>query len=51
VEAVEQVLAEPAGFDVGEEVAVGRRDQPDIDLDRALAADRLDSPSWIARSS
>ena len=41
-EPVEQVLAEPAGADLVLEVAVGRRDDPDVDLLRLRAADAAD---------
>ena len=42
VEAVEQVLAELAGLDEFDQVLVGRRDEADVDLDRAARADRID---------
>ncbi len=42
VEAVEQVLAEPAALDQFDQVLVGRRDQADVDLDRTAGADRVD---------
>ena len=39
---IEQVLAEAAGFDVGDQVAIGGRNEPHVDLDRLARADRLD---------
>ena len=42
VEAVEEILAERAGLDRGLEVAVGRRDQPEVDAYRPRAADALE---------
>ena len=42
VEAEVQVVAEAAARHVGLEVAVARRDDPDIDLDRLAAADAVD---------
>ena len=42
MQAVEQVVAEATLLHVGDQVAVGRGDQPDIDLDRLARADRLD---------
>ena len=42
VEAIEQILAEQAVLDLLEEVAVGGRDQPDVDPDRRAGADRID---------
>ena len=42
VEAVEQVLAELAALDEFDQVLVRRRDEPEIDLDRALGADGVD---------
>ena len=42
VEAIEQILAEPAALDEFDQVLVGRRDQPEVDLDRPARADRID---------
>ena len=42
VEAIEQVLAEPARLHEFDQVLVGRRDQADVDLDRPARADRID---------
>ena len=42
MQAVEQVFAEAAVLHVGDQVAVGRGDQPHVDLDRLARADRLD---------
>ena len=42
VEAVVEVLAELAVLDQLDHVAVGRRDQAEVDLDRLLGADRID---------
>ena len=42
VQAIEQVFAEAAGFDVGDQVAIGGRDDADVDLDQLAGADRLD---------
>src|SRR5512135_226499 len=42
VEAIVQVLAEPAGVDLVEQVAVGRGDDPGIDLDGTDVADALE---------
>ena len=42
VQPVEQVLAETAVLHVGDQVAVGGGDEPHVDLDRLLGADRLD---------
>ena len=42
VEPVEQVLAEAARLHEFDQVLVGRRDQADVDLDRAARADRID---------
>jgi hypothetical protein len=39
---VVEVLAKPALVDHRAQVAVGRRDPPDIDLERAAAADALE---------
>ena len=44
VQAVEQILAKPAALDQIDEILVGRRDQPEIDLDRPSRADRVDLP-------
>ena len=44
VEPVVQVLAEPAGVDLVEQVAVGRRDDPRVDLDGPGVADPLELP-------
>ena len=42
VEPIEQILAEPAAADLGGELAIGRGDDPDIDLDPARPADPLE---------
>src|SRR5208283_1149234 len=42
VQAIEQVLSEAARLDVGDEVAIGRRNDADVDLDGPACADRLD---------
>ena len=42
MQAIEQVLAETPGFHVGDQVAVGGRDDAHVDLDRLARADRLD---------
>src|SRR6185503_3141233 len=42
VQAIEQILAEAAVLYVGDEIAVGRRDDAHIDLDGLLAANRID---------
>src|SRR5215471_17181716 len=42
VQPIEQILAEAAGFHIGDEVAVGRGDDPHVDLYRLARADRLD---------
>ena len=42
VEPIEQVLAELAVLDLLQKVAVGGRDQPDVDPDGRAAADRID---------
>ena len=42
VQAIEQVFAEAAAFDVVDQVAVGGRDDPHVDLDGLAPADRLD---------
>jgi len=44
VEPVVQVLTEPTGVDLAEQVAVGRRDDPSVDLDRPGVADPLELP-------
>src|SRR4051794_13527707 len=44
VDPVVQVLAEPAGVDLVEQVAVGRRDDPGVDLEGARVADALELP-------
>ena len=44
VEPVVQVLAEPAGVDLVEQVAVGGGDDPGVDLDGAGVADPLELP-------
>ena len=41
-QAVEQVLAETAGRDLGAQVAVGRGDQPDLDVAHLRRTDALD---------
>ena len=42
MQAVEQILAEAAAFDVGDEIAVGGGNEPHVDLHRLARADRLD---------
>ena len=42
MQAIEQVFAETAGFHVGDQIAIGGRDDAHIDLDRFAPADRLD---------
>ena len=42
VQAIEQILAEPPALDQIDQVLVGRRNQPEIDLDRPSRADRID---------
>src|SRR5262249_39999175 len=42
VQPIEQILAEAAGFHIGDEVAVGGGDDPHVDLYRPARADRLD---------
>ena len=44
VQAVEEVLAEAPGRDLGLDVPVGRRQHAHVDLDRLLAADALELP-------
>ena len=51
VEAEEQVLAKAPGRDLGLEIAVGGREQADVDLDRAAPPTRSISRSCSARSS
>ena len=52
VEAVVQVLAEPAALDLVVEVAVRRGDDADVDLDRQRCEPtRSNSRSWRTRSS
>ena len=42
VQPVVEVLAEAAFADQADQIPVGRRDQPEVDLDLVLAADRID---------
>ena len=42
VQAVVEIFAELAVFDLLDHVAVGRRDQAEVDLDRLLRTDRID---------
>ena len=51
VEPVEQVLAEAAVLDLLQQVAMGRRDQPDVDLTVERPPTGSTSPSCTARSS
>ena len=53
VQAVEQVLAEAAALHVGDQVAVGRRDDAHVDLDRLACRrpDRPRLPGWRAAAS
>ncbi len=42
VQPVEQVFAKAAGFDVGDQIAIGGGDKPHVDLHGLPRADRLD---------
>ena len=42
MQAIKEVFAEPAGFHIGDQVAVGGGDDAHVDLDGLASADRLD---------